>query len=294
MSRAANAASGAAGAATPGAAGAGPGADYIHGTDPTEQARLSRLNDLVNARSLGALALRGGERVLDLGSGLAQLARGMARQGATVVCIERSREQIAEAKRQAEAAGEADRVEMREGDALAPPLRAEEWGSFDVAHARWILQHLSDPLAATRVLVRAVRPGGRVVVEDDDHPLLRIWPEPPGLSILWDAYMRTYDRLGHDPYVGRRLVSLLHEAGAAPVRADLLWFGACAGERDFDGYALNLIRIFEGAADAIRDAGGLDRATFDAAMESLGTWRQLPDAVMWYGISWAEGRKRGS
>ena len=267
-------------------------ADYIHGTAPTEQARLSRLNDLVNARSLDALALRGGERVLDLGAGLAQLARGMARRGATVVGIERSREQISEAERQAKDAGEAGLVELREGDALDPPLAADEWGGFDVAHARWLLQHVSDPLGAVRVLVRAVKPGGRVVVEDDDHPLLRTWPEPPGLPLLWDAYMRTYDRLGHDPYVGRRLVSLLHEAGADPVRADLLWFGACAGERDFEGFALNLIRILEGAADAIRATGGIDRATFDAGLQALDAFRTRPDAVMWYGISWAEGRRR--
>jgi SAM-dependent methyltransferase len=269
-------------------------AAYVHGTAPAEQSRLSRLNDLVNARSLEALALSGGERVLDLGAGLAQLARGMGRRGAKVVGVERSPEQIAEARRQAAAAGEADLVELRAGDAADPPLAAAEWGTFDVAHARWLLEHVPDPLAVTKTLVRAVRPGGRVVIEDDDHAGLRLWPEPPGQALLWDSYVRTYDRLGHDPFVGRRLVSLLHDAGAEPVRAQLLWFGSCAGEDLFTGFALNLIDIYEGASDAIRATGGLDRATFDAAIEALHAWRLRPDAVMWYGISWAEGRKPAS
>src|SRR5262245_56998718 len=52
---------------------------YIHGTDPEEQARLTRLNQLLNQRSVEEIALCGGERILDLGSGLGQLSRALAR-----------------------------------------------------------------------------------------------------------------------------------------------------------------------------------------------------------------------
>ena len=51
---------------------------YLHGTDPEEQRRLSRLNDLLNQESLRMLDLRGDERILDVGSGLGQLSRAMA------------------------------------------------------------------------------------------------------------------------------------------------------------------------------------------------------------------------
>ena len=52
---------------------------YIHGTAPEEQARLSQLNQLLNDAALRELRLRGGERIVDFGSGLSQLTRAMAR-----------------------------------------------------------------------------------------------------------------------------------------------------------------------------------------------------------------------
>src|SRR5262245_60407874 len=85
---------------------------YLHGTAPDEQSRLSRLNDLINERSLREMALAGGERVLDVGSGLGQLSRAVARLGARVVGVERSAEQLAEARRQASAAGESGLVDF--------------------------------------------------------------------------------------------------------------------------------------------------------------------------------------
>src|SRR5207249_1224128 len=137
------------------------------------------------------------------------LARRAGKKG-TVLAVERSAEQIAEARLLAARDGEEGRVEFRQGDALDPPLKPAEWGSFDVVHARFLLEHLPDPLQAVRILVEAARPGGRIVLEDDDHEVLRLWPDPPGFAELWRAYQRSFDRLGNDPYVGRRLVSLLH------------------------------------------------------------------------------------
>lgn len=266
---------------------------YLHGTDPVEQHRLSRLNDLLNARCLTELAVGPGDRVLDVGSGLGQLTRGMARQAgptARVVGIERSPDQLAEARRQAAAAGEGELVEFRPGDALNLPLRDDEWGTFDVAHTRFVLEHVTDPVAVVRQMVRAVRPGGRVVLADDGHDTFRVWPEPAGFERLWRAYLRTYDRVGNDPYVGHRLVALLHEAGAAPVRNTWLFFGSCAGHPDLGAYVENLARILEGVRDPILALGEVDAAGFDAGLSALRRWGERPDAAMWYAVSWAEGR----
>ncbi len=271
---------------------------YIHGTAPEEQARLARMNTLLNTRSLEALALKGGERVLDLGAGLGQMARAMIGQGAThVVGIERSAEQIERARALAKDFDPAldAAFDLRPGNALAPPLAAHEWGTFDVAHARFVLEHVPDPLGIVKVMARAVRPGGRIVLEDDDHALLRLWPEPAGFDRVWAAYVRTYERIGCDPWVGRRLVALLHEAGAIPRTNRWLWFGACAGDADgrFALLTTNVQVILRGAESAIRQAGPMDAREFAEALDAFAKWSARPDAALWYASAWAEGVTAG-
>lgn len=269
---------------------------YIHGTDPDEQYRLSKLNELINAESLPMLDLRPGARVLEVGAGLCQFARAMAKAapGSRVLAIERSREQIAEAERLAMHDGDAAMlndgvVVIREGDALSMPLMPGETGHFDVAHARFLLEHVRDPFAVVKQMVDAVKPGGRVVLEDDDHEVLRLWPEPPGFSELWRAYMRTYDRLGNDPIVGRRLVELLHRAGAKPSRARWLWFGGCAGDGRLGPLVANAAAILRGAQRSIVDQGLMPASSAERAIGELELWGRRPDAVMWFAIAWAEG-----
>jgi SAM-dependent methyltransferase len=260
---------------------------YIHGTAPDEQARLSRLNQLLNDAALRELRIRPGDRIVDFGCGMAQLTRAMARQaGVRAVGLERSAEQIAEALRQARSEGEADLLEIRESDVLGA---AVEEASYDLAHARFVLEHVPDPLAVVRAMTRAVRPGGRIVLQDDDHDVLRIWPEPPGLRALWQAYMRTYDRLGNDPIVGRRLVALLHEAGARPVRSTWLFFGACAGEESFPAFVENLHSILEFAREAIVSAGLLGREEVDETLAQIQRVGKRPDSAFWYAVAYAEG-----
>jgi len=266
-----------------------PSTGYVHGTHPEEQRRLADLNGLANRASLEALAPRSGERALEVGAGLGQFARDLARATAvSVVAVERSEAQLARARELAEAAGESALVEFRAGDALALPLAEHEWGSFDLAHARFLLEHVAAPQDVVRGMARAVRPGGRVVLEDDDHDVLRLWPEPAGVELVWRAYLRTYDRLGNDPFVGRRLVELLANAGLSPRRITQLPFGACSGDPAFPAYVANLIRIFEGARDAILATGGVPAGAFDAALEALRAWGQRRDAAFWYTIRWAE------
>jgi ubiquinone/menaquinone biosynthesis C-methylase UbiE len=268
---------------------------YVHGTDAEEQDRLSLLNDLLNERCLTEMHLRPGQRILDVGSGLAQFTRMMARavgpEGA-VLGIEGDPRQMREALRKGEDSGESLSVELRSGDAVALPLSSDEWGTFDIVHARFLLEHVRDPLQVVRQMAQAVRSGGRVILADDDHDILRLWPDPPEVTALWEAYTRMYNRLGNDPLVGRKLVSLMHRAGLHPSRSRWLSFGSCAGDPLFRGYAANLQRVLGGARDAMISHKVIGEAEFDRSLESFRKWSELPDAVIWYGLCWAEAARR--
>jgi len=141
-------------------------------------------------------------------------------------------------------------------------------------------------------MVRAVRPGGRIVLQDDDHDVFRCWPEPAGFMPLWKAFQRTYDRLGCDPYIGRRLVSLLHDAGAAPVRSTWIYFGSCAAEPKWPGFVENIHSQLAGAREAMVEGGLLGAAEIDAALGGFREWARRPEAAIWYAICWAEGVRR--
>ena len=265
---------------------------YIHGTTSEEQRRLTLMNDLINEACLRELALAEGARVLDVGAGLAAFARMMAKVAGpdgAVLGIERELDQIEEAYRLAAEADEGHLVKLRQGDATDLPLEEAEWGTFDVAHARFILEHVPDPFRVVQQMVRAVRPGGRIVLVDDDHDVFRLWPVPPGFQMLWQSYVRSYDRLGNDACVGRRLVSLLHAAGAQPRRNNWIFYGGCAGQDLFEPLITNLVGVLQGAREAVLDNDFMEPTYFDEALDAFQAWSQRPDAAFWYAISWAEG-----
>jgi hypothetical protein len=100
---------------------------------------------------------------------------------------------------------------------------------------------------------------------------------------------RTYDRLGNDPYIGRRLAHLLYEAGAEPRRNSWIFFGSCSGNPNFAPLAQNMIEILRGARETILAQSFLDQAYLDQSLQALVDWRRRPDAALWYAICWAEG-----
>lgn len=268
---------------------------YIHGTDPGEQRRLALLNDVLNARCLAEVAPRPGHHVLDVGAGLGQFTHALASAvgvAGRVVGIERSPDQLAHAR-----ALSPPLAEFREGNAFDLPLQQAEWGSFDLVHARFLLEHLPNPLDAVRQMVRAAKPNGegRIVLLDDDHPVLSLSPEPPGFPALWQAYMRAFDRLGNDPLTGRRLVSLLHQAGAQPRRATMISWANCAGNPEFPVLIRNLIDVIRTARNQVIRFALLEAAAFDLALEEIDRWSTTrPDAVIWYAVSLAEAITPGA
>jgi ubiquinone/menaquinone biosynthesis C-methylase UbiE len=266
---------------------------YIHGSDTEEQARLTKLNDLINDRCMALLDIQPGYNILDIGSGLGQFTLEMAaKAGRASRCIgiERDENQlkIAHDNKQVR---QQSWVEFRQGNAESLVLGQEEWGTFNLVHARFILEHVPHPEKVVEGMAKAACRGGKIVLADDDHALMCLHPSPPGFYVLWTAYVRSYDRLGNDPFVGRRLVSLLHQSGLVNIRNNVVFFGDNAGSSTFSAYVRNLIGILLGARALILAQSLLDEKSFDESIHHLTEWARRNDAALWYIINWAEGTK---
>jgi ubiquinone/menaquinone biosynthesis C-methylase UbiE len=123
------------------------------------------------------LTLRGHERVLDLGCGrgavLLIVARRLTSGRAVGVDVWRTWDQsgntIDAARRNAEADGVADRVELHTADMSELPFDRD---SFDVVVSNIAIHNMSDASRRDRAIeeaVRVLRPGGRLLIADLRH-----------------------------------------------------------------------------------------------------------------------------
>lgn len=114
-------------------------------------------------------------------------------------------------------------VEVRVHDVGADELPGE---GFDLVHARLVLVHVRERERALRSMIKALRPGGRILVEDADpalQPLLcpdECGPEQQLANRLRQGFRTLLSERGTDLAYGRRLPRLLREAGLRGVQAD--------------------------------------------------------------------------
>lgn len=120
-------------------------------------------------------------RVLDVATGTAAVAIELARAAParTVVGVDQSPEMLAAGRERVEAAGLAERVELREGRAEELSAEAE----FDALTFTYLLRYVDDPAATLRGLARAVHPGGTVAMLEFGLPR-GVWRP------LWELYVR--------------------------------------------------------------------------------------------------------
>ena len=120
-------------------------------------------------------------------------------------------------------------VELTDGDIMSLPF---DDGTFDVAHAHQVLQHLSDPVGALAEMRRVTRPGGIVAVRDAVYSAMAWYPEPEGMKLWRSVYMATARANGGEPDAGGRLLAWARRAGFAEVTASAsTWCYATAADR---------------------------------------------------------------
>lgn len=179
---------------------------YIHGTDESEQSRLTILNQITNKSFVDFLKLDDTSRVLEIGSGLGILATEVAKKvpNGKVVGIEYSREQLAMAD------DSLPNIEFIPGDAHALPF---DDSYFDVVYCRYLLEHVANP---ARVLVearRVLKPNGKIFAQENNILVNVLYPECPTFDFVWRKFAVLQKNLGGDALIGKKLLPLLKKAG---------------------------------------------------------------------------------
>lgn len=161
-----------------------------------------------------------GARVLDVGCGpgtdTLPLALRVGPSG-RVTGIDFDPAMVAEADRRAREAGVADRVDHHQADATALPFSD---GEFDAVRSERLLQHLRDPEAALREMVRVARPGGWVVVMDTDWGTRSVDADEPDLERRMARVLA--ERCLANGYSGRRLYGFARRAGLLDLTIDVV------------------------------------------------------------------------
>jgi hypothetical protein len=143
--------------------------------------------------------------------------------------------------------------------------RDNSHGGYYLMHCRALLFHLADPRQAVRNVPAAVRPGGRLLIEDADYvSLAAANPAHPRAAPLRPDRPEAIDARrsigAFDPFLGRRLPSLITAAGLTQTGSEAI---ACH-RRGGSGEAELLRRSMERMNPTVLSNGVVGQKELDA------------------------------
>lgn len=192
---------------------------YLLGDSRGEAARLrfqAKLWDPASLALFDRLGVKPGWKVLEIGPGQGSLHLELRRRvKGPVDAVERSRPFAARLRRLCARDGRGAGT-IWEADLIDAPLPKAK---YDLIFARWVFLFLPEPEKHLRKLARALKPGGRIAIQDYHRATMALYPKPKD----WDAMMAAdrvfFETQGGDASIGGRLPALYKRAGLIPTEA---------------------------------------------------------------------------
>jgi trans-aconitate methyltransferase len=186
---------------------------YALGADEEETARLRRQSEELRPEAealLARIALRPGQSAVDLGcgpSGILDLLAAAVSPSGKVIGVDADTAHAAAARR---LAASLRNVSVLTGDARHTGLPDD---AFDLVHARTLLVTIPSPAEVMAEMVRIARPGGWIACQEPDAGHAVCYPPLPEWDRLTELFRAGFSRSGADLLIGRRLPTMLWQAG---------------------------------------------------------------------------------
>jgi ubiquinone/menaquinone biosynthesis C-methylase UbiE len=242
---------------------------YVHGYDPRENERLQNQAGTLVELLHWDTSYPAGSRVLEAGCGVGAQTLTLARRSpaAHITCVDVSQTSLAQAKREADAAGLTN-VQFQQADIFALP---HEPGSFDHVFVCFVLEHLVHPLEALAALSTVLRPGGTITVIEGDHGSAYFHPDSQAAHEAIRCQAALQRAAGGNAMIGRELYPLLTTAGFSDVRVSPRMVYVDASKPELvDGFTKKTFTaMIEGVRDSALQAGLVDPEVFDRGVRDL-------------------------
>ncbi|HSD82861.1 MAG TPA: methyltransferase domain-containing protein [Anaerolineae bacterium] len=245
---------------------------------PASELERLRIQTLLSwereARLLQWLGLQDGMRVLELGSGpgfvTEQLLKLLPASSLTAVDVDAQLLARAAEHLSGKVNG---RLKLIQSSVTATGLPDN---SYDFALARYLFQHLADPVAAAREIKRVLKPGGKLAIVDVDAMLWGI-VEPffPQLQAIQAKAARAQSESGGNRLVGRQLWRILREAGYQQVELESFVYHS-----DAQGLDLFLAQLDPDRLQRALKGGYISPAEFETAQALYQQFVTAPNAYV--------------
>lgn len=262
--------------------------EYIHGRDPKEVERLETQASFVGDLLLERVDVpQEPERVLDLGCGVGAMTRLLLERGAVhPIGVDRAWTQLDAAKRLTPKGAAAWAL----ADGTALPFRD---ATFDLVYTSWFFEHVPEPVTVLREVSRVLRPAGLVWAGEVENASLLLWPDSSAFRATWDAFNRAQQDLHGDPFVGRKMVAHLRDAGFDPVDAWAHTFHAHAGHPEaFAAVVHEFVEILKSGRENVLAKKLVDASTYDEAIRFLAALPETPGGTFTYTFIRCWGMKK--
>lgn len=174
------------------------------------------------SRNLALFGLRDGMRVLEVGSGPGFTTAHLLKQypNLHITCVELDPVLARHAEGYLASQNYAGRYTIVVGDLMKMEQIVDK---FDFAYARFVFQHLPDPVGALREIHSVLKPGGKVAVHDVDIGLGEIVePANPEAEAIENKIHASQNQRGGNARIGRHLWRLLKDEGFGNIDLEIV------------------------------------------------------------------------